>query len=330
MLELVSVIIPVYNVEKYLYRCLNSVLAQSYKKLEIIVVNDGSKDNSLKILCEFAEKDARINVIDKENEGVAKARNTGIDAANGRYLVFVDSDDYIEKNMIEVLVNLLEQHQVDMSLCKISESGSIFKNQTYLEHFYNHHDLMEGIFKDQEISSHPVNKLYKKELFDFIRYPENTIVEDMAIAHHLLRNVKSAVLTEAPLYIYDTTRITSTSNSYAKRIEASYDRAKVMLDRIALAEKEYPDLVEVVIPQAAVYLLSSYAKMLSEKEKLKSERLKIKEEFKKREQTYLHCNQLNLIYKLCIYSILYDLDLITFPICWGYRFLLNRKFGKES
>ena len=115
--EKISVIIPVYNVEAYLERCLNTVCGQSYKNLEIILVDDGSTDNCLQICEEFAERDDRIKVIHQSNQGVSAARNTGLDAATGDYIAFVDSDDYIHPEMYERLYSLLKKHDADMSAC---------------------------------------------------------------------------------------------------------------------------------------------------------------------------------------------------------------------
>lgn len=117
--EKISVIIPIYNVEAFLERCLNTVCGQSYKNLEIILVDDGSSDNCLKICKEFADKDDRIKVIHQSNQGVSAARNTGLDMATGDYIAFVDSDDYIHTEMYERLYSLLKKYDADMSACFI-------------------------------------------------------------------------------------------------------------------------------------------------------------------------------------------------------------------
>ena len=114
MKDKVSIIVPVYNNEKFLEKCLDSIINQSYKNLEILLINDGSKDNSLKIMRQYAKKDKRIIIIDKENEGVSKARNDGIRASSGEYITFVDSDDYIEFNEIEEMYKAIKENNVDM------------------------------------------------------------------------------------------------------------------------------------------------------------------------------------------------------------------------
>ena len=114
--DLITIIIPVYNVEQYLERCLESVIRQSYKNLEIIIVNDGSTDSSLKITDEFKERDHRITVINQSNAGLSAARNTGIAASNGKYLSFVDSDDYIHRQFIELLYLNAEKYKADIAV----------------------------------------------------------------------------------------------------------------------------------------------------------------------------------------------------------------------
>ena len=112
----VSIIVPVYNVEKYLSKCLESLINQTLKDIEIICVNDGSTDNSLSILKEYANKDSRIKIIDKQNEGVSVARNTGIEVATGEYLIFVDSDDYLVENACEKALNTIEHNNSDICI----------------------------------------------------------------------------------------------------------------------------------------------------------------------------------------------------------------------
>ncbi len=124
-MSLISIIVPVYNVEKYLKRCLDSLINQTYKNIEIILVNDGSKDNSLKILKEYQKKDDRIIIIDKINEGVSVARNTGIKAASGKYIGFVDPDDWIENNMYENMLNTIEKYDCNIAFCNYSKDSKI-------------------------------------------------------------------------------------------------------------------------------------------------------------------------------------------------------------
>ena len=113
----ISIIVPVYNTEKYLSKCLNSLIKQTYKDIEIIVVNDGSKDKSLEIAKKIAKQDNRIKVFNKENGGLSSARNFGIEKASGEYIGFVDSDDYIKENMFEILYNMIKEANAKIAIC---------------------------------------------------------------------------------------------------------------------------------------------------------------------------------------------------------------------
>ena len=119
--DLISVIVPVYNVENYLRECLDSIVAQTYRNIEVILVDDGSKDSSGKICDEYADKDNRIKVIHKENGGVSAARNTGLDIAKGEWISYVDSDDYIESTMIETLICLAKKNDVELAMCSFKD-----------------------------------------------------------------------------------------------------------------------------------------------------------------------------------------------------------------
>ena len=126
---LISVLIPVFNVERYLSRCIESVIKQTYKNIEIILIDDGSKDKSGKICDKYAKKDDRIRVIHKENEGVSVARNLGMDSANGEYIIFVDSDDWIEQQAVELLFSQLSLYDSDLAIGNISKLTMLDKQK---------------------------------------------------------------------------------------------------------------------------------------------------------------------------------------------------------
>ena len=121
MNETISIIIPVYNVEKYLNKCLNSVIEQTYKNIEVILIDDGSTDNSGKICDEYAKNDIRIKIIHQQNGGVSTARNNGLEHATGKYITFVDSDDYIEKEMIETMAKKIMKKNADIVICGVTD-----------------------------------------------------------------------------------------------------------------------------------------------------------------------------------------------------------------
>lgn len=173
---MISVIVPVYNVEKYIRNCLDSIINQTYKDLEIILVDDGSTDNSGAICDEYAQKDSRIKVIHKQNGGLSSARNAGLDNATGKYVGFIDSDDFIELDMYEKLLNTLQVTQTDVCMCGckiVSEQGAIlFKNNLPIK-IYKIDDILKDVILPLETSAW--NKLYKREIIGNARFPEGKI-----------------------------------------------------------------------------------------------------------------------------------------------------------
>ena len=207
---LISIIVPVYNVEKYMHRCLDSILGQTYTNLEIILVDDGSPDNSGKYCDEYASLDNRVSVIHKANGGLSDARNTGIDRSTGRYIMFVDSDDYIALNMVEMMYNALEENDADLSVCNfkyVSDDGTKVYDNSNLpikdECISPECFLKEKLFNNKYhywiISS---CKLYKKELFNNIRFEKGKIHEDEFIIHKIIIQCNKIACVSDMLYFY--------------------------------------------------------------------------------------------------------------------------------
>ncbi len=204
--NVISVIIPIFNSELYLKECLDSVCNQTFKNLEIICINDGSTDNSLSILHEYGKQDNRIIIIDQENSGSGMARNVGLNSSNGKYIYFMDSDDFLELNALEDLYSIAEEKKLDILLFKLcsfnDKTYEKFKNPYYEMGFlnkyfknkiFNYRDLDEKIFS---IPASPPGKLYKKELISDIRFPEGIIFEDNPF-------FIEAILKADKVYFYD-------------------------------------------------------------------------------------------------------------------------------
>lgn len=209
-MELISVIVPIYKAEKYLNRCIESIVKQTYDCLEIILVDDGSTDTSPQICDNWGKKDDRIKVVHQKNGGVSSARNSGLNIASGKYIVQVDSDDYIASNMIEVLYKALIEKNADLVICgylkgkNVDYSFALEKEvettvinaETALNRIYD-----SGASALQYVA--PWGKLYKKELFEEIRYPEGKIFEDIYITHQILcRCHRIAVVQNQLTYYY--------------------------------------------------------------------------------------------------------------------------------
>ena len=241
---LISVIVPVYKVEQYLKQCVDSILAQTYQNLEIILVDDGSPDNCPVICDDYAEKDGRILVIHKENGGVSEARNVGIDKSTGEYITFIDSDDYIAENYIESLFWTLQSSKADISVCgflpfydgnkvkeKVKCSKSCSKSYTSKEAVYM---ALKG-----KCSVSVWTKLYKRCIFDIIRFPKGkTIAEDLAIQYDALFTARSVVFTDSCTYFY---RIRKGSAIHSYFSEKLLDKIEIIDDQMDKVDKVYPE-----------------------------------------------------------------------------------------
>ena len=200
---LVSVIVPIYKVEKYLRKCIDSILEQTYRNLEIILVDDGSPDDCGRICDEYAEKDPRIKVIHKENGGLSDARNWGIEKAAGDYIAFVDSDDWIKADMIEYLLHGISEYHADIAVCNlyyVSQYKYTVKNYSE-DKTYTAKDMLFELF-DDKIDNYAWNKLYKRELWSDVRYPVGKNFEDILTIYKVLEKAKNIVVLKEPKYYY--------------------------------------------------------------------------------------------------------------------------------
>lgn len=204
MEELISIIIPIYNVEKYLNECINSVIGQTYKNLEIILINDGSTDESKKICKYFKSIDSRIILINSKNNGGGAAKNIGLDVCNGKYIMFVDSDDYIKKDMVEKLYLTMHEKKVDIVQCNIYllyKNKLKIKNKTPIKKIFSQEEFLCMTCKDW--SYYVIyNKLYKRELIRDIRFPEGTIIDDEYFTYKIIGNAINIFEIEEPMYYY--------------------------------------------------------------------------------------------------------------------------------
>ena len=201
----ISVIVPVYNVENYLERCVNSLLAQTFASFEILLVDDGSKDRSGRLCDELAGRDDRIRVIHKENGGLSDARNAGIDAAEGEYLCFIDSDDYIEPEMLQVLHRLIAENQADISVCGICdcyESGRYPQSTQIRELVFTGTEALKATLEGKELPGSVCTKLIRRDLLANHRFATGKTYEDAFITPELLLNAKLVAATTQSLYNY--------------------------------------------------------------------------------------------------------------------------------
>ncbi|QIU93774.1 glycosyltransferase family 2 protein [Bacteroides faecium] len=203
---LISVIIPVYNVEQYLHQCLESVIGQTYKNLEIILIDDGSTDNSPRICDDFAAKDKRIVVIHQHNAGLSSARNVGLDMMTGDYVSFVDSDDWIEKDMFATLLTVLEgEEDTEIVVCSyywVRGERCMPVDNSGKKVIYTREDALKELFRDKIIRNYVCDKFYRRELFKDIRFPVGRFYEDIAVTYKIFDKINKLILVGIPKYYY--------------------------------------------------------------------------------------------------------------------------------
>lgn len=235
----ISIIVPVYNLEEYLPKCVDSILGQTFTNFELILVNDGSTDNSGELCDAYARIDSRVKVIHKENGGVASSRNAGLVIAEGNYIGFVDNDDYINEHMFEILyknakhyssdivvcdyVNVYEDHPTEIQTSDVNDEAQHYNNIEALHQLYTDNNVTFVV---------PWNKLYRKDLFDDIKYKVGSINDDENIVHELLYHSHKITYIQAGLYYYvqrSGSQMDSNASFHVKKLDAVYafsDREK--------------------------------------------------------------------------------------------------------
>ena len=241
---MISVIVPVYNVEQYLEKCVDSIIRQTYKQLEIILVDDGSTDSSGQICDLYKEKDNRIVVIHKKNGGLSDARNVGIDIASGELLAFVDSDDWIDDDMYEVLYQSLIKHDADIAECSyrnicighIDEETANTGACVVADKLY----AMENQLRWKDFRSIACNKIYKKYMFDNLHFPIGKLHEDEFTIYKTFYQAKKLVSIDLSKYNYVREREGSITSGFTERNLDKCEAMKEKLEFIRQKEDLYP------------------------------------------------------------------------------------------
>jgi glycosyltransferase involved in cell wall biosynthesis len=248
----ISIIIPVYNVEeRFLYNCIESIINQIYKDIEIILVDDGSTDNSGFICDEFAKKDNRIIVIHQNNVGLAAARNTGLDASTGDFISFIDCDDFINPSMLKDLINTAIQYNVDIVQCGFVKLDEDFKNITpeifeFSIQIIEQNKALEYFYKDYILSSVMWDKLYRKNVFSKHRFPSGQYQEDAFILSNIYAETDTNIIVINKTYYhylqrqnskfhqkYDLNFMESSFKSYKNRMDVALSLNNIKLFKIA-------------------------------------------------------------------------------------------------
>ena len=239
-----SVIVPVYKVEAYIIKCVESIINQTYKNLEIILVDDGSPDNCGKICDEYADLDSRIKVIHKKNGGLSDARNHGIKIATGDYITFVDSDDYIESDMYQVLMELSQQNDADISACNMAY---VYEKDSKVKRDDSHqlrqltpieaYDIMIDYYGKLRMGVW--NKIYRRELFNDIWFPKGQLYEDLAVMYKVIFRANKIMYLAESKYYYLQRGDAITSQPYSVR---EHDRYQFMNEMSAFIREHAPEI----------------------------------------------------------------------------------------
>lgn len=232
-MDLISVIVPVYNVEQYLSICIDSIINQSYRNIEIIIIDDGSTDRCSLICDEYSKVDDRITVIHQKNQGLSAARNSGINIAKGRYIVFVDSDDYIDENAIDIMYTNMISNNADLVICNyraVYENDEFCYTNDISSNIWTKYDFWGNCY-NVELTAFCVvawNKLYKAEIFKTLRYPVGKCHEDEFVIDKIINNCENICILSKQLYFYRIRKNSITSNEYSIK---NLDRAEAYLLR---------------------------------------------------------------------------------------------------
>lgn len=271
MEKLISIVLPIYNVEKYIEKCMDSVLNQTYKNIEVILVDDGSPDRCPKICEEYAKKDNRIKVVHKENGGLSDARNAGIKVANGEYITFIDSDDYVDEDYVEFLYNNIEKTNADIAIGAhrvLYDSGKVIEKATHENSVLKPKEVLERILYDDGIDLSAWGKLYKISLFDDIKFPKGRIFEDSATTYMLVDKAKKIAVNSESKYNYIIRKDSISNASFSPKKMDLITSTREMSEYI---KNKYPDLEKAANRRLMYAYLSTLSQLAKCKEKYPKE-----------------------------------------------------------
>lgn len=308
MSSLVSIIVPIYNVEKYLTQCLESISNQTFSDIQVILVNDGSPDNSLIICEEFCRKDCRFELVNKKNGGLASARNAGLERVKGKYIICVDSDDWVELSMVEILLKNIINCNADMSVCSFyvnntkGEKKEFFSNKIDV---LSQEETIKRIITPGKFYGFAWNKMYRTDLLANQRFDETILKgEDSPFTCEYALKCKKIVVQDIPLYHYrnDTVSISRSKFNMGKMsVLTSY---QCIIDMLIKANYS-PEIIEMQKVQYANQLLSLRTNIVSsEKEKYALQLSRIDDEMKQYEKIYLRSRYID-----CKHKVAYELGL---------------------
>lgn len=313
---LVTIVVPMYNVEKYIEKCLDSLINQTYKNIEILVINDGSKDNSLIIAERKAKEDNRIKIISQLNQGLSAARNTGMDNAKGQYICFVDSDDFVHPDYVKLLLESMVDNDSDISVCDffyIDEEDNTWKRKEKENKIYNNIEALKDIFcKEQNTEVMTWNKLYKIELFkdNNIYFPVGRYHEDNFTTYKLYYYSKKIAMISDELYYYLQRNNSIMGQKFNKKrldiLDAIDETKKFFKDKKIKLDEEI-QCCEII---TKINILNN---MIRDKFKEK-ERITIIDDIKKHKKTYKNNKYIDRKTKIALTLLFGNGDIYEFSI----------------
>lgn len=242
-MQLISVIVPVYNVAIYLSRIITALVEQTYPNIEIIMVDDGSKDDSYKICCGYAEKYNNIRVYHKENSGAASTRNYGLKKAKGVYVTFVDADDYISKDYVEFLYKIMIENKADISVCGFKKffgnNIEICGDEREETKVFSPEQALEDLLYRRNLTNSPCLKLFKREFVENFMFPEGMLYEDLAVVYKWFGESKTIVYSPKVKYYYFQREGSSMHSKFNAR---KLDKLLIMREMENYIVKKYPHL----------------------------------------------------------------------------------------
>ena len=324
--ELITIIVPIYKVEKYIEKCVNSVINQTYKNLEIILVDDGSPDKCGEICEKYAQEDKRIKVIHQKNGGLSAARNSGLDIATGSYILLVDSDDYIENYTVESLYNLSQKYQSEIT---IGSTNLVYEDQQIEDKSniidekiktYNKEQALEAMLYNTEFTNNAWNKLYKAELFKDIRYPFGKLYEDLATTYKLIAKSNKVVLTSKITYNYLMDRSGSIMNKQFKK--ERMDALTFTEEILAYIRKNHPNIEKSAIARLYMECIFILLKIPKTRE-YSVENKKIKQYIRRYRMTVLTDAKMPIKQKMLCFATLGGRNLVK--LAWQVKEKIKRK-----
>ena len=306
--KLVTIIVPVFNVEKYLEKSIKSIISQTYKKLEIILVDDGSTDLSGKICDMFSKKDKRVKTFHKTNGGLSDARNFGLDLSNGEYICFVDSDDTIQPNMIFNMLSIIESTNSDVCVCEFNYGLKNNYNANKKNKFKilnSNQSLIQMCNLKSKFEPNVCNKMFKKDFFEKIRFPKGKLFEDMIVTTKILSQSKKIVYLHNKLYNYNKREDSITTSFSLKEM----DHINMTIETLKYIKENRIELEKYFIVLLCINYLSVFNKMIFSNKVDMNYYNESREYIKKNFNILIKINSISTIKKIQMIIYVYCIDL---------------------